>query len=68
MVDYDKKENAHFLNKYQIHTKALVLDEFKNGEEVRWENLHRVWELLNSEEAFKTYVRDGVHDFMGDQS
>jgi len=49
---------------YELYTKSVVLSETKNGKEVRWKNLDKVWTLLGDEAAFKKYVRDEVSAYL----
>ncbi len=67
MKNLDEEENEHFIEDYKLYTKSLVLVEFENGEQTRWQNCTKVWELLNKEEEFKQYVSDEVTAFLGKQ-
>ena len=55
-LNIDEPENQHCINDYQLFTKSLILTEIKNGKEVRWKNLDKIWELVGDERAFKDYV------------
>lgn len=67
MKNLDEDENAHFIDDYKLYTKSLVLVEYQNGEQTRWKNCTRVWELLNDETKFKQYVHDEVAAFLAKQ-
>lgn len=63
-VNVEVKGNEHFVKDYKLYTRSVVLSETKNGKEVRWKNLDRVWTLLGDEAAFKKYVRDEVSAYL----
>ena len=67
MKNLDEEENEHFIEDYKLYTKSLVLVEFVNGEQTKWQNCTKVWELLNKEKKFKKYVREEVKTFLGEQ-
>lgn len=61
----DEEENAHFVDDYKLFTKALVLVRYENGQQVKWKNCDKIWELLGDEAAFKKYVQSEVAAFLG---
>lgn len=65
MKNLDDEANAHFIDDYKLFTKALVLVRYENGEQVKWKNCDKVWELLHDEAAFKKYVETEVAAFLG---
>ncbi|MBK6765233.1 MAG: hypothetical protein IPG71_02645 [bacterium] len=65
MKNLDDEENAHFIDDYKLFTKALILVRYENGQQVKWKNCDKVWELLNDEAAFKKYVEAEVTTFLG---
>lgn len=60
----DEKENAHFLNDYKLYTKSVVLALIKDGKEVRYDNLAKVWDCLRSKEKFQEYVRTEIEKYL----
>jgi hypothetical protein len=66
MINIEDTGNEHFVKDYQLFTKSLVLSERRAGREVRWKNLPKVWELLNSEPAFVDYVQTETRAFLAD--
>ncbi len=42
----------------------LVFVEFRDGRQVRWKNLEKVWTLLGSEKEFLPYVQEGVASYL----
>ena len=63
-VNVDQPQNRHFIEEYQLSSKSLVIVEVRDGRQVRWRNLEKVWTLLDSEQEFVSYVRDGVSGFL----
>lgn len=64
MVNTDEKENEHFLNDYQLFTKSVILSRVVDGKEVSFQNLDKVWQLLNNEKKFRDYIEKEVREFM----
>jgi len=65
-VNVDKKENEHYVNDYQLYTKALVLSFVRGDKEVASKNLSKIWELVGDKQKFSDYVRGEVLDFLKD--
>jgi hypothetical protein len=63
-VDTDLPKNAHLLQKYQLHTKSVVVSERLGNRELRWKNLDRVWDLVGDDAAFKGYIQTEVRAWM----
>ena len=60
----ETKGNEHFMNDYKLFTKSVVLALVKDGKEVKFVNLAKVWELLRSGEKFKAYVKDEISKYL----
>ena len=41
-INYDEKENEHYLKDYSLYTKALILSRVKDGSELEWKNLSKI--------------------------
>jgi len=52
VINVEEKGNEHFTNDYQLYTKSLVITLVKDGREVKYENLKKVWEYLNNQSQF----------------
>ena len=59
-IDVDEARNLHYIDRYGIYTKSIVLSRIANGSEVRWKDLNRIWDLVYDKSAFVAYVRDQV--------
>jgi hypothetical protein len=64
LVNVEKPENQHFAQDYKLFTKSLVLVRMKDGNQVEWTNLSRVWELTGAHEAFLRYVQQEVRAYL----
>jgi hypothetical protein len=65
-VNVEEPGNEHYAEDYNLYTKHVIVSEIVDGEEVRWKDLPRVWELLDDEEAFREYVRDELRAYLGE--
>lgn len=63
-INTDEPGNEHYLKDYGIMSKSVVVAELKDGKQVRWSHLKRVWELIKDEAAFKQYIHDGVAEIL----
>lgn len=59
-VDTDDPANEHYLNDYQLYAKSIVLSLQRDGAQVKWKNLDRVWELVYDRVAFERYVEEEI--------
>lgn len=64
LVNVEDKGNEHFVEDYALYTKALVLVEESKGQQVRWKNLEKIWELVNQQERFYEYVQGEVRTYL----
>jgi len=63
-VNVEEKENEHFLSDYQLYTKSVVLSLVKDGEEMKFKNLKKVWEFLRNKEEFYKYIKEETQKFL----
>jgi cytochrome c2 len=63
-VNVEKKENEHYVKDYQLYTKSLILSLVKDGKEIKWKNLDKIWEYVGNKQRFIDYVKSGVADFL----
>jgi hypothetical protein len=64
-VNVEEPQNEHFVEDYELTTRSLVLVEMEGGEQTRWKNLQRVWELVADREAFMAYVQQETRSYLG---
>jgi len=67
-VNYDKKDNKHFIDDYQLYTKALVLSRIKDGKEMEWKNLDKIWQKVGNQEDYIKYVQSETRKFIAGES
>jgi len=65
-VNVEEKENEHFLGDYQLYTKSVVLSLVKEGQEIKFKNLKKVWELLRNKDEFYKYIEEEVQKFLNE--
>ena len=63
-INTDLAENKHFIKDYQLYTKSLIIAEFKDGKQVRWKNLAKVWNYLNDRNKFYEYVQSEIKNYL----
>ena len=63
-VNIDEPENRHFIEDYGLSSQSLVIVEYRDGRQVRWMNLEKIWTLLDSEKEFIPYVQEGVSSYL----
>ncbi len=59
-VNFDEPENRHFLQDYNLMYRSLVLVRYKDGKQVTYKNLEKIWQLVDSEKDFSDYVKTEV--------
>lgn len=59
-VDYDQRDNEHFVKEYELVASAIVVRRDGTNEQGAWRKLERAWDLVGDEGAFKRYVADEV--------
>ena len=60
IINIEEKGNEHFIKDYQLYTKSLIVSLVKNGKEVEFDNLVKVWEFLGNKQKFYDYVKGEV--------
>lgn len=65
VVNVDQPANRHFVDDFELTTKALVLAEYRDGEIVRWRNLKLIWDLVGEHDGYVTYVTNEIATFVG---
>lgn len=64
-VNVQLLENRHFIRDYRLFTRSLVLVKMKDGKQVEWRNLDKVWELVGRKGEFLKYVQTNVKAYLG---
>lgn len=64
IINVEEPGNEHYVKDYGLYTKSVVLSLVRNGKEVKYENLEKVWEYVGDEKRFTSYVDSKVKDFL----
>lgn len=64
VINVDKPENQHYNKDYQLYTKSLIISEVKNGKQIRWKNLEKIWTYVGNDQDFEKYVTSEIKDWM----
>lgn len=65
-VNVEEEDNEHFVDDYQLYTKALILSLVKDGREVTFKNLDKIWQFARHKERFIKYVTGEVAEVLKD--
>jgi len=63
-VNVEEKENEHFVDDYQLYTKALVISQIKDEKENQHKNLTKIWEYVRNKDRFVEYVTNEIRDYL----
>lgn len=63
-INFDEKGNKHYVEDYQLYTKSVVLSKVKNGKQVEWKNLDKIWTLLGDKTKFQQYIKTETTNFI----
>ncbi len=63
-VNVEDRGKEHFTKDYQLYTKSLVLSLVKDGKEIKFQNLEKVWEYVGNKQKFFDYVKAEVANYL----
>lgn len=63
-IDTDLKENQHFVKDYKLYTKTVIVSLVKDGKEVKYANLGKIWSHIRSKENFQAYVKGEIEKYL----
>ncbi len=64
VINIEDKGNEHYGKDYQLYTKSLILSLVKDGKEIKWTNMDKIWEHVGNKQKFIDYVKNGVADLL----
>lgn len=64
-VNVEDAGNEHFVKDYELFTKAVIVTETVDGQQTRWVNLNKIWDLASDRTQFITYVQTEIKSFLG---
>jgi thiol-disulfide isomerase/thioredoxin len=56
-VNVQQEKNQHYIKDYQLFAKAVVISMVKEGKEVKFNNLTKIWEYVGDKEKFYDYIK-----------
>jgi hypothetical protein len=65
IIDTDEPANRHYLKSYQLTTKAVVISRRLEGRETAWQDMEKVWDLLDDEAGFRAYLGAQIREYLG---
>jgi hypothetical protein len=63
-LNVEESANTHFVQDYKLYTKSVVVADIKEGKQVRWKNLEKVWEFVGNKQDFFKYIQDEVNLYL----
>jgi hypothetical protein len=63
-VNVEDKGDEHYGSDYQLYTKSLILSLVKDGKQIKWINLDKIWEYVGNHQRFVDYVKSGVAELL----
>lgn len=64
-INIEEKGNEHFAKDYTLYTKSVIVSDMVNGEQTRWKNLEKVWQLIRKDDDFRAYIITEVKAYLG---
>jgi hypothetical protein len=56
----EESGNEHFNNDYKLYTKSVIVSTMKDGKEISWKNLDRIWQIIHDETKYREYIKNEV--------
>ncbi|MFA5424112.1 MAG: nitrophenyl compound nitroreductase subunit ArsF family protein [Phycisphaerae bacterium] len=63
-VNVEQPQNEHFIEDYKLITKSVVVSKVRQGEQVDWQNLDRIWQEVKDKQGYIEYVRGEIAKFI----
>lgn len=63
-INIDEPDGEKFVKDFDLEFSCLTVVKMRNGQQVRWKNLDKVWELKDDRDAFVKYVQDEVAAYL----
>jgi len=64
-VNVQEPANRHYIQRYQLFTKSVVIARMDNGHELRHKVLNDTWNLVSDQIAFENYIVGEIHSMLG---
>jgi hypothetical protein len=63
-INFEESSNAHYAKEFELIYSSLVIVEYRDGEQVRWKNLEKVWDYVWQKDDFIYYVQNEINEFL----
>jgi hypothetical protein len=63
-INFDEPENRHYLQDYNLTYRALVIVRYKDGKQVTFKNLEKIWQLKGNKPDFLSYVKTELEVYL----
>lgn len=64
VINFEDSLNEHYIDTYKLENQALIVAKIRNGKEVEWKLLDKIWELLGDRKKFEEYVVRNVRRWL----
>ncbi|MCP5536551.1 MAG: hypothetical protein H7A51_10010 [Akkermansiaceae bacterium] len=64
VLNMEEPENKPYVTKYELANSSVVVSHVKDGKEVNWARLDKVWDLVGSDDAFMAYIQQETRTLM----
>jgi len=63
-INYETKENQHFIDKYMLSNKHVILSRIESGNEKSWKELDKIWKMVRDKTKYQAYIENEINDFL----
>jgi thiol-disulfide isomerase/thioredoxin len=60
VIDVDEPANNHYIEDYQLTSKAVIISLHVDGKETSWTDMEKIWDLFGDPEAFRAYLAEPI--------
>ena len=64
VINFEDSLTEHYIDQYKLENQALIVAKIRNGKEVEWKLLDKIWELLGDRKKFVEYVVKSVRKWL----
>lgn len=64
VINFDKKKNKAFIDKYKLFNQAMIVSRYANDKEVEWKDCPKIWEIVSNRSKFFSYVKKEVDKYL----
>jgi hypothetical protein len=68
VLNIDDEENSHFITKYELETKSVVVSKMSGDEELSWERLDILWKHIDDDTGFSEIVSNAIIDIQKEEN